>query len=122
MTASIGNVHWRDNFNVVKTSIANSGALIFPSIATTTSTGSDYAHVIDTDAIIVTAGDVTVLLATATASSTGRVIQIKNWGSGTVTYYGSGVAIDGTTSTTRTLAAKDSKMFLRFRSTDWAIV
>lgn len=121
ITASVFNQAVVSNPNLLKTSITNAGGLMYPNIVTTTATAG-YSHVIDTDVIIVTAGDVPVLLATATASSTGRQVVVKNWGSGTVTYHGGGCAIDGTTSTSRTILAGNSLSFFRFRSTDWAII
>ena len=75
---------------------------------------------------MVLTGDVTVALASATASSTGRTVQIKNRGTGTVRYYSkvgdSSVSIDGSTSTTRTILENESRMLIRYRTTDWAIV
>lgn len=119
VTAALMNTHIRDNENVLKTPITDGGSLRLPVLATTTSTGSDYAHDIATDTVIVLGGDVTVKLATATASSTGRQVLVKNNGSGTVTYYGADLAIDGSTSTSRVILPGDSVAFLRFRSSDW---
>ena len=122
ITAAIWNADLKDNLNTLKTPITDAGGLRLSSIATTTVT-STYEHDIATDVIVVLAGDVTVSLATTTASSTGRIVQIKNNGSGTVTYYSNGgVSIDKSTSTGKQIPAGESRMLCRYRTTDWAIV
>lgn len=125
ITAAIWNQDIVDNTTLLKTPITDGGALRRATIATTTAT-STYEHDIATDIIVVTAGDVTVALASATASSTGRELQIKNRGTGTVRYYSRAgdttVSIDGATSTTRTVPANESRMFVRYRTTDWVII
>lgn len=124
ITAAIWNQDVVDNPLLLKTPVTDGGNLRFPGISTTTTTGSEYAYDPSvTDFLMVTAGDVTVLLGTTTASSTGRVAQVKNFGSGTVTIYGSGVAIDGsTTSSLNTLSSGEELSFYRWRSSDWVII
>ena len=125
ITAATWNQDVVDNPLLLKTPVTDGGALRRSTIATTTAT-STYEHDIATDLIVVLAGDVTVALASATASSTGRELQIKNRGTGTVSYYSrvgdSSVSIDGTTSTTRTIPPNESRMLVRYRTTDWTIV
>lgn len=125
ITAAIWNQDIVDNTTLLKTPITDGGALRRSTVAMTTAT-STYEHDIATDIIVVTAGDVTVALASATASSTGRELQIKNRGSGVVRYYSragdSSVSIDGTTTTARQLLPGESRMLIRYRTTDWALV
>ena len=125
ITAAIWNQDIVDNTTLLKTPITDGGALRLVTTGTTTAT-TTYEHDIATDVVVVTAGDVTVALASATASSTGRQVQIKNRGTGVVSYYSrvgdSSVSIDGTTSTTRTIPTLESRMLVRYRTTDWAII
>lgn len=122
ITASIWNQDIVDNPTLLKSPITDGGGLRLSTIATTTAT-STYEHDIATDVIVVMSGDVTVKLATATASSTGRQLQIKNRGTGTVSFYSpDAVSIDGATTTARTIPSLESRMLVRYRTTDWAIV
>lgn len=124
ITAAIWNQDVVANPILLKDPITDAGGLRYSTIAITTAT-TTYEHDIATDVIVVTAGDVTVRLASTTSSSTGRQVQVKNRGSGTVTYYSAAptsVSIDGTTSTARTIPTGESRAILRYRTTDWTII
>lgn len=127
ITAAIWNQNVVSNALLLKTSITDGGNLIRPVIQVTTSTGADYAHDIATDVILVTAGDVTVLLASTTSSSTGRFLDLKNAGSGTVRFKAVTPGIDGTTSTSAfsALSSGESMTFFRTPQTcgvGWGII
>ena len=121
ITAAIWNQDVVDNPTLLKTPITNAGGLRLSTIATTTAT-TTYEHDIATDIVIVTAGDVTIKLASTTSSSTGRDVRLKNLGGGTVRYYGGGdLSIDKSTSTGRQVLHGDSIVLTRYRTTDWMI-
>ena len=118
--------HWNQdvvsNPILLKTPITDGGALRLVELVTTTAT-TTYEHDIATDVIVVTAGDVTIKLASTTSSSTGRMLDIKVLSTGTIRYYGGGdLSIDKSTSTGRTLNFLDSVRLVRYRTTDWGLM
>ena len=98
VTAAQMNTHVRDNLNLLKTPITDGGRLRFPTIIETTTTAG-YSATVDDDIIVIEAGRVDVLLATATASSTGREVRIKSLSTEELVVYAGDLTIDGATST-----------------------
>jgi len=118
VTVPQGNKHWRDNPNVLKTSIDDNGHLYYPVIQTKT---ANYSILGTDDIVICTSGSFTVTLPTAAARS-GKPFIVKNTGSGSITMAStSSQTIDGLTASSTVLVQYDSLTFVS-DGANWVIV
>ena len=121
VTAAMMNTYVSDNDTYLFGEVAVADRVMDEYVTTTSTSG--YSHSSSEQFILCcSTGDVQILLATSTSSSTGKMTTIKNYRNGTTEIDGQGVGIEGSTSCWQIASTGNTITLYRAGSSDWWVL